>query len=136
MLFDEKIKAYYEKRFKEYTKNSIVGVYTFPDHKANAINHLIILLLIGCANEADLNFMRDYTYMSDYLEFIFNHKFFDYRKIKISDYMWCNFINNEKYRNRILEHRNEFWNKDEEKRIVLGFGTSFENRVAYKYLFD
>ena len=136
LLFDEKIKAYYEKRFKEYTKNSIVGVYTFPDHKANAINHLIILLLIGCANEADLNFMRDYTYMSDYLEFIFNHKFFDYRKIKISDYMWCNFINNEKYRNRILEHRNEFWNKDEEKRIVLGFGTSFENRVAYKYLFD
>lgn len=45
--------------------------------------------------------------------------------------MWCKFINNEKYRNRILEHRNEFWNKDEEKRIVLGFGTPLENRVAY-----
>ena len=50
--------------------------------------------------------------------------------------MWCNFINSEKYRNLILKHRNEFWNKDEEKRIELGFGSSFENRVAYKYLFD
>ena len=35
-----------------------------------------------------------------------------------------------------LEHKSEFWNKDEEKRITLGFGSSFENRVAYKYLFD
>lgn len=112
------------------------GVHTFPDSKVDAIDNLIILLLVGCANEADLDFMRDYTYMSDYLEFIFNPKSFDYRKIKISDYMWCKFINNEKYRNRILEHRNEFWNKDEEKRIVLGFGTPLENRVAYKYLFD
>ena len=136
LIFDEKIKDYYENRFQEYAKNSIAGVHTFPDSKVDAIDNLIILLLVGCANEADLDFMRDYTYMSDYLEFIFNPKSFDYRKIKISDYMWCKFINNEKYRNRILEHRNEFWNKDEEKRIVLGFGTPLENRVAYKYLFD
>ena len=115
LIFDEKIKDYYENRFQEYAKNSIAGVHTFPDSKVDAIDNLIILLLVGCANEADLDFMRDYTYMSDYLEFIFNPKSFDYRKIKISDYMWCNFINNEKYRNRILEHRNEFWNKDEEK---------------------
>lgn len=136
LIFDEKIKDYYENQFQEYAKNSIAGVHTFPDSKVDAIDNLIILLLVGCVNEADLDFMRDYTHMSDYLEFIFNPKSFDYRKIKISDYMWCNFINNEKYRNRILEHRNEFWNKDEEKRIVLGFGTPLENRVAYKYLFD
>jgi hypothetical protein len=80
--------------------------------------------------------MRQYTDMSQYLEFIFKPDSFDYKNIKISDTMWCNFINNKYYRKRILEHRSEFWNKDEEKRIELGFGSSFENRVAYKYLFD
>ena len=74
--------------------------------------------------------------MSAYLEFIFKPESFYYKKIKISDIMWCNFINNNNYRKRILEHKSEFWNKDEEKRITLGFGSSFENRVAYKYLFD
>ena len=71
LIFDEKIKDYYENRFQEYAKNSIAGVHTFPDSKVDAIDNLIILLLVGCANEADLDFMRDYTYMSDYLEFIF-----------------------------------------------------------------
>lgn len=136
LIFDEKIKAYYENNFKEYTKNSIVGLHTFPDHKADAINGLIILVLLDCASEEDIEFMKEYTYMSDYLEFIFRPESFDYKKIKISDNMWCNFINNKKYRKRILKHRSEFWNKDEEKRIALGFGSSFENRVAYKYLFD
>lgn len=55
--------------------------------------------------------------MSQYLEFIFKPDSFDYKNIKISDTMWCNFINNKYYRKRILEHRSEFWNKDEEKRI-------------------
>lgn len=136
LIFDEKIKVYYENRFKEYAKNSKTGVHIFPDHKADTINDLIILVLLGCANESDIDFMKEYTYMSDYLEFIFKPKSFDYKKVKISDNMWCNFINSEKYRNLILKHRNEFWNKDEEKRIELGFGSSFENRVAYKYLFD
>ena len=93
--------------------------------------------LIWCVyNENDIEFMKDYAYMSDYLEFIFNPESFDYRNIKISDTMWCNFINSDHYRERILEHKSEFWNKEEEKRIELGFGSSFENRVAYKYLFD
>ena len=50
--------------------------------------------------------------------------------------MRCNFINNDKYRKIILKHKTEFWSKDDEKRIKLGFGTDFENRTAYKYLFD
>lgn len=136
LTFDEKIKVYYENQFKEYAKDSEMKIHTFPDYKADAINDLIILVLLGYVNEADIDFMKEYTYMSDYLEFIFKPKSFDYKKVKISDNMWCNFINNKKYRNRILKHKNEFWNKDEEKRIALGFGSSFENRVAYKYLFD
>lgn len=136
LIFDGKIKEYYNNKFREYAKNNVAGVYTFPDHKADAINHLVILVLLGCANEEDIKFLEEYTYMSDYLEFIFKPESFDYKKIKISDNMWCNFINNNNYRKRILEHKSEFWNKDEEKRITLGFGSSFENRVAYKYLFD
>lgn len=135
LIFDVKIKEYYNNKFREYAKNNVAGVYTFPDHKADAINHLVILVLLGCANEEDIKFLEEYTYMSVYLEFIFKPESFDYKKIKISDIMWSNFINNN-YRKRILEHKSEFWNKDEEKRITLGFGSPFENRVAYKYLFD
>ena len=136
LVFDEDIKKYYVNRFMEYAKNTVEGLYVFPDHKAEEINNLVILVLLGCANEEDIEFMKEYTYMSDYLQFIFNSETFDYKKVKISDIMWCNFINNDHYRNGILEHRSEFWNKDEEKRITLGFGSSFENRIAYKYLFD
>lgn len=50
--------------------------------------------------------------------------------------MWCNFINNDKFREIILKHKSEFWSKDDEKRIKLGFGSGFENRIVYKYLFD
>lgn len=136
LIFDEEMKVYYENEFRRFASNNIGGVYTYPDYKAETINHLVILLLLGIVNEDDIAFMRKYTYMSDYLEFIFKLESFDYKKIKISDYMWCNFINNDYYRKRILEHKNQFWNKDEEKRIELGFGSSLENRIAYKYLFD
>ena len=122
-------------KLKKYASSS-KGVYSYPDHKAEAINQLVIYILLDIANENDIEFMKDYAYMSDYLEFIFNPESFDYRNIKISDTMWCNFINSDHYRERILEHKSEFWNKEEEKRIELGFGSSFENRVAYKYLFD
>ena len=80
--------------------------------------------------------MKEYTYMNDYLKFIFEPQKFEYKNVKISDVMWCNFINSNLYREKLLEHKDEFWNKEEEKRIKLGFGTSFENRIAYKYLFD
>ena len=72
----------------------------------------------------------------DYLDFLFNPDTFDYSKINTADYMWCNFINSDKYREIILNHKQEFWSREDEKRIRLGFGSNFENRVAYKYLFD
>lgn len=136
LIFDEKIKIYYESKFNEYIKNTTENIYIFPDHKANVINCLIILVLLGHAKETDIEFMKEYMCISDYLEFIFKPESFDYKKVKISDNMWCNFINNKKYRKQILKHKSKFWSKDEEKRIVLGFGSPFENRVAYKYLFD
>lgn len=134
--FDLKIREYYVNKIRKYANSNPDVVYTYPDFKAEVINHLVIFVLLGIANEDDIGFMKEYAYMSDYLEFIFKPESFDYKKIKISDYMWCNFINNDQYREKILIHKNEFWDKDEEKRIELGFGSSFENRVAYKYLFD
>ena len=136
MIFDDDINKYYEKEFIDSVQKISRGVQIFPDYKAELIQDLVLLVLLDIASEEDIEFMRKYAYLSDYLEFIFNPKTFDYKKIKISDKMWCNFINNDYYRDRILQHKEKFWNKNEEKRIELGFGTSFENRVAYKYLFD
>lgn len=136
LIFDDDINKYYEKEFIDSVQKISRGVQIFPDYKAELIQDLVLLVLLDIASEEDIEFMRKYAYLSDYLEFIFNPKTFDYKKIKISDKMWCNFINNDYYRDRILQHKEKFWNKNEEKRIELGFGTSFENRVAYKYLFD
>ena len=80
--------------------------------------------------------MKDYVQESDYLEFIFSPNSFDYSKIKVSDAIWCDFIQNEIFRDLILKHKDMFWNKEEIKRIDLGFGSSFENRIVYKYLYD
>ena len=95
------------------------------------------MLLVGhIPNLEDIEFLRQYTEQSDYLDFLFNADTFNYSKIKSADYMWCNFINNDDFRKRILQHKAEFWSEDDEKRIKLGFGSDFENRVAYKYLFN
>ncbi len=136
LVFDSNIKGYYVNKFRGYSDYNVERLYIYPNHEERAINQLVIFVLLGIANEDDISFMKEYMYMSDYLEFIFESESFDYKKIKISDYMWCNFINNDHYREKILKHKNEFWNKNEERRIDLGFGTSFENRVAYKYLFE
>ena len=133
--FNDKIKEYYVSKLNKYASSN-KGIHSYPDYKAEAINHLVLYILLGIVNKDDIEFMRAYSNMSDYLKFIFNPESFDYRNIKISDFIWCNFLNNNHYRERILEHKSEFWNKEEEKRIELGFGSSFENRVAYKYLFN
>lgn len=135
LLFDEKIKRYYIETFKAHTDNDR-DICIYPDHKIEIIDDLIDLVLLGIVNENDIGFMKEYTYMNDYLKFIFEPQKFEYKNVKISDVMWCNFINSNLYREKLLEHKDEFWNKEEEKRIKLGFGTSFENRIAYKYLFD
>ena len=136
LTFNEKVKRFYVNQFKTYGKNNINGVLTIPDHRAKTINDLIVLVLLDYATEEDVSFMKEYMYLSDYLEFIFEPESFDYEKVKISDKMWCNFINSTKYRKKLLKQKDKFWNKDEEKRIELGFGSPFENRTAYKYLFE
>lgn len=42
--------------FRKYAKNNVARVCAFPDHKAEAINHLIVLVLVGCVNEDDIEF--------------------------------------------------------------------------------
>ena len=101
------------------------------------IEILLLLLLTGhIAKLEDIEFLKQYTADSQYLDFLFNPDTFNYNKITTADYMWCNFINNDNYREIIIHHKTEFWSDDDEKRIKLGFGSNFENRVTYKYLFD
>lgn len=113
------------------------GIYTYPDHKAELINTMVILILLKIIpNLNDVEYLKKYCNESQYLDFLFNPDTFDYSKINIADYMWCNIINSPNYRNVILKHKSDFWNNDQEKRIKLGFGGNFENMIAYKYLFD
>lgn len=134
--FNSEVQDYYKNKFEAYADSYIGEVITYPDDKREAIVHLVLLVLLGIIDKTNISFMEQYTYMSDYLDFIFHEEKFDYTKIKISDMMWCNFINTDYYRDMILSHKKEFWNKEEQQRIQLGFGSSYENRVAYKYLFD
>lgn len=135
--FDDTVRRYFSDKLSRYVANEVVGVKTYPDHTVDAINQLIILLLEGRISKLeDINFLEQYITHSDYLSFLFYPDSFDYSKITTADYMWCNFINNAKYRDLILQHKSDFWTKDDEKRIQLGFGSNFENRTVYKYLFD
>ena len=137
IIFNEKIKSHFDNMMTKEKKSRVDGVQGFPDHLKDAIEILVILLLTEHIPALeDVEFLRQYTEDSDYLDFLFYPDSFDYSKITTADYMWCNFINSDKYREIILKHRSEFWSEDDEKRIRLGFGSNFENRVAYKYLFD
>ncbi len=133
------IKKYFVNKLTEFDKQqNINGITSFPDNKSDTISFLIILLLIGRIEKLeDIQFLECYATKNDYLNFLFYPKDFDYSKIKTDDYMWCNIINNDTtYREVILQHKPEFWTEDDVKRITLGFGSPFENRVVYKYLFD
>ncbi len=135
IIFDNEIKKYFNNKMIEYNKCN--GYNTYPDYQKQVIEVLLVMLLVGnIPTLEDIEFLRQYTEQSDYLDFLFNADTFNYSKIKSADYMWCNFINNDNYRKRILQHKAEFWSEDDEKRIKLGFGSDFENRVAYKYLFN
>lgn len=133
--FDDDISKEIETRLDEmkYPK----GIYTYPNNKAELINTMVILILLKIIpNLNDVEYLKKYCNESQYLDFLFNPDTFDYSKINIADYMWCNIINSPNYRVTILKHKSAFWNKDEERRIKLGFGGNFENMIAYKYLFD
>lgn len=135
IIYDECINDYFQNSLKKHSKHS--NIISFPDHKLEIIDSLVVLLLDGkIPNIQSIDFLQKYSDEYDYINFLFNPDSFDYSKINIADYMWCNLINDNKYRELIISHKNEFWHKDDEKRILLGFGSDFENRVAYKYLID
>lgn len=137
ITFDDNLKHHFDITLNRQKKSKVAGLYTYPDHQKDTIDTLLILLLTAhIPNLNDIDFLKQYTADSEFLDFLFNPDSFDYSKINTADYMWCNFINNNNYRDVILQHKDEFWSDDDVKRIRLGFGSDFENRVAYKYLFD
>ena len=133
--YDEVVSKYFEDKLNGIKETP--GVKTFPDNKSELINSIVILHILGIIPDLDnMGYLNQYCNEYAYLDFLLNPESFDYSKINTADYMWCNFIANDKFRERILEHKSEFWSKEDEKRIELGFGGSFENQIAYKYLFD
>lgn len=137
LMFNESVKCRFINMLVKDKENKISNGIIYPDPLKNDIRVLLILLLIGkISNLNDIQFLNQYVDDSAYLDFLFAPDSFDYSKITTADYMWCNFINNENYREIILKHKSEFWSEEDEKRIRLGFGSDFENRVTYKYLFD
>lgn len=133
--FDDDISKEIENQLEEMKYPN--GMYPYPDNKAELINTMVMLILLKIVpNLNDVEYLKKYCNESQYLDFLFNPDTFDYSKVNIADYMWCHIINTPNYRDVILQHKSAFWNKDEEKRIKLGFGGNFENMIAYKYLFD
>lgn len=133
--YDEVVSKYFEDKLNGIKETP--GVKTFPDNKSELINSIVILHILGIIpNLDDMSYLNQYCKEYAYLDFLLNPESFDYSKINTADYMWCNFIANDKFRGKILEHKSEFWSKEDEKRIELGFGGAFENQIAYKYLFD
>lgn len=138
LTFNEVVKKFFKGKLIDFdNEKQIDGVRMYPDHKNNAIAYIIILLLGGfIENIEDIGFLERYSKENDYLNFLFNPDSFDYSKISTADTMWCNIINNEYYRKIILLHKSEFWTQDDEKRIALGFGDNWENKIVYKYLIE
>jgi len=133
--YDEIVSKYFEEKLTGIKETP--GVKTFPDIKSELINSIVILHILGIIPSLDdMSYLNQYCKEYAYLDFLLNPESFDYSKINTADYMWCNFIANDKFREKILEHKSEFWSKEDEKRIELGFGGPFENQIAYKYLFD
>lgn len=133
--YDEVVSKYFEEKLK--AEKAMPNIIAYPDIKSELINSIVILHILGIIpNLDDMSYLNQYCKENAYLDFLLNPDSFDYSKINTADYMWCNFIANDKFRERILEHKSEFWSKEDEKRIELGFGGSFENQIAYKYLFD
>ncbi|MCH5194272.1 MAG: SIR2 family protein [Oscillospiraceae bacterium] len=135
--YNDTVKNYFQNYFSMFDNLEIDGVHSYPNNKKDSINNLIILLLIGCINKIDdIQFLKHYAKENDYLKFLFYPDSFDFSKITTADYMWCNIMNNDTYRDIILQHKLEFWTKNDEKRISLGLGNHFENRIVYKYLLE
>jgi len=133
--YDEVVSKYFEEKLK--AEKAMPNIIAYPDIKSELINSIVILHILGIIpNLDDMSYLNQYCKENAYLDFLLNPDSFDYSKINTADYMWCNFIANDKFRERILEHKSEFWSKEDEKRIELGFGGPFENQIAYKYLFD
>ena len=135
ILFDKDISTFFESKLEGIKRQK--GVYITPNNKTELINTMVVLIILGIIPSLnEVEYLKKYCDESNYLDFLFNPSTFDYSKIETADYMWCNFINSSNYREIILKHKSDFWNENKERRIELGFGGNFENRVAYKYLFD
>lgn len=132
--YNEVVSKYFETKLNAIKETP--GVISYPDNKSELINSIVILHILGIIPNLDsMTYLKRYCTEYVYLDFLFNPGSFDYSSINTADYMWCNFINSNEYRDIILKHKSEFWTKENEKRIELGFGSSFENMIAYKYLF-
>lgn len=132
--YNEVVSKYFETKLNAIKETP--GVISYPDNKSELINSIVILHILGIIPNLDsMTYLKRYCTEYVYLDFLFNPGSFDYSSINTADYMWCNFIKSNEYRDIILKHKSEFWTKENEKRIELGFGSSFENMIAYKYLF-
>lgn len=133
--FDDTIADYFASRLSEIKHTP--GLISYPDHKTELVEIIVCLFISGIIPDLSyFSVLKSYCDEYSYLGFLFDPQSFDYSQIQLSDTMWYNIISTEKYREIILQHKAEFWSKEQEQRISLGFGSEFENRIAYKYLFD
>lgn len=108
------------------------GFTSFPDIISGNIETYIILHLFNKIDSID--FLREFSEQSEYLDFIFYPEIFDYSKVNVDDYMWMNLINNNEYRTKMFK-----FGKDIIKQTILNnlrLKTATENQkcIFSRYL--
>lgn len=86
-------------------QKKIPGLTVSPRNGLNAINNLLLLILLGYS--IDLSPLSQFKGYSDFLDFALDPENFDYSKVDTANYMWENFIYSTKYKPYFIKHRKE-----------------------------
>lgn len=132
--FDEKLKSKYVKQIKDAAERKKSGFYSYPDLLEVAVENSLVLHLLGKIE--NIEYLRECTSHSDYLKFIFDPQSFDYSQVDLNDYMWINFLKNNKYRKIILKFGKKKIEAHAIKNLELGIASEDQKKVFYKYIAD
>ncbi|EOH72106.1 SIR2 family protein [Enterococcus malodoratus] len=132
--FDDKLKSKYVEQIKDAAERKKSGFSSYPDPLEVAIESSIILHLLGKIE--DIEYLRECTSYSEYLKFIFYPRSFDYSQLDLDDYMWINFLKNDKYRKIIVKNGKKEIEAKAIKNLKLGIASEDQKKVFYKYFVD
>lgn len=112
----------------------VVGFTTFPNPIEVIIEKFLLLHFFGKIKNID--FLKEFSNLSVYLEFIFNYRNFDYSKLDVNDPMWINFFIHKNYREILLKYGRNQLKKEISNNIEQGVASEEQKKVFYRFLID